>query len=247
MKTAIRCDAVFEHLTRGPFPAADAQDAAMVEAHLHCCHECRQLAEALRPGRDLVHEALAAEERVGLPAYYAADDPDQAEVRSIMEQIDGCAPPSPVSESDSSSRAPRNLRAAAGWILAAAAALVMFALSTQRPAAESALVAQGGKRPAVQLNPQGMTLLRDLRLASICWPVRGVEPAPQSLAELRFACCTRCHSSGNPQATLSEPQSERLWSSCRACHLQLALQEAAAVGPVCDAGPASPPRFGLSI
>lgn len=44
----MRCDDVFEILTRGPFPSGATTDES-VERHLECCHECRTFAEALRP------------------------------------------------------------------------------------------------------------------------------------------------------------------------------------------------------
>ena len=48
MRTILSCDAVFDVLTRAPFPDSGS-DSESVEAHLSVCHECRCLAEALRP------------------------------------------------------------------------------------------------------------------------------------------------------------------------------------------------------
>jgi hypothetical protein len=64
----MNCDQVFEVLTRGPFPTGEPQDEA-VERHLRACHECRQLAEALRPAVALLHEAVSSEEAEQLPEY----------------------------------------------------------------------------------------------------------------------------------------------------------------------------------
>jgi len=64
----LNCDQVFEVLTRGPFPTGEPQDEA-VERHLRACHECRQLAEALRPAVALMHEAVSSEEAEQLPEY----------------------------------------------------------------------------------------------------------------------------------------------------------------------------------
>ena len=64
----LNCDQVFEVLTRGPFPTGEPQDEA-VERHLRACHECRQLAEALRPAVALLHEAVSSEEAEQLPEY----------------------------------------------------------------------------------------------------------------------------------------------------------------------------------
>ena len=58
MKLLLDCDDVFDRLTRGPFPSGAADDDA-VESHLRSCHECRELAEALRPAVKLMHVAYA--------------------------------------------------------------------------------------------------------------------------------------------------------------------------------------------
>ena len=57
------------------------------------CHECRELAEALRPARDLLHESLLAVDRAGLPCYdpgsanEAVIASEGAAVNRIMEQV----------------------------------------------------------------------------------------------------------------------------------------------------------------
>ena len=63
----MNCDDVFDVLTRGPFPSGDSTDGA-VEEHLAGCHDCRQLAEALRPAVELLHESLS-DEQLTLPGY----------------------------------------------------------------------------------------------------------------------------------------------------------------------------------
>ena len=68
MKTLLSCERVFELLTRGPFPAGETSDVQVIE-HIDVCHECRELAEALRPVTDVLHESLLAADRVGLPCY----------------------------------------------------------------------------------------------------------------------------------------------------------------------------------
>lgn len=69
MKRQIDCDHVFDILTRGPFPNGDATDTG-VEMHLIACHDCRRLAEALRPAIDLFHETVPATELEDLPGYH---------------------------------------------------------------------------------------------------------------------------------------------------------------------------------
>lgn len=65
------CDDVFELLTRGPLgnDTLDQESTSSLQRHLLSCHECRGLAEALRPATQCIHEALADEERVGLPQF----------------------------------------------------------------------------------------------------------------------------------------------------------------------------------
>lgn len=71
MKLLIDCDQVFDRLTRAPFPA-DAPEDGAIESHLATCHECRQLAEALRPAVDLLHEAYPSVPEERLPSYHGA-------------------------------------------------------------------------------------------------------------------------------------------------------------------------------
>lgn len=64
----MNCDQVFDILTRGPFPTGDLSDGD-VERHLTSCHDCRRLAEALRPAVELFHEAVDPAEGEDLPGY----------------------------------------------------------------------------------------------------------------------------------------------------------------------------------
>ncbi len=70
-RTLLNCDQVFDVLTRGPFPTGEPEDDA-VERHLRACHECRRLAEALRPAVALLHEAIEIDEATALPEYQGA-------------------------------------------------------------------------------------------------------------------------------------------------------------------------------
>jgi hypothetical protein len=55
MRETISCDEIFDVLTRGPL---SLDDEPGVRSHLCYCHECRCLAEAMRPAVDLFHEVL---------------------------------------------------------------------------------------------------------------------------------------------------------------------------------------------
>ena len=68
MASTIDCESTFDVLTRGPFPSGSELDAK-VEAHLGTCHDCRVLAESLRPAVNLFHECLESEDRVMLPRF----------------------------------------------------------------------------------------------------------------------------------------------------------------------------------
>lgn len=92
------CDQVFERLTRGPFPGgpfadgstSDPAEDARVERHLACCHDCRRLAEALRPAVELFHEAL--ERTDDLPRYAGA----LREERESLPRVALAEPPLPT-------------------------------------------------------------------------------------------------------------------------------------------------------
>ena len=64
----MNCERVFDILTRGPFPTGEACDVH-VERHLLACHDCRRLAEALRPAVELLHECVEGQEAESLPGY----------------------------------------------------------------------------------------------------------------------------------------------------------------------------------
>src|SRR5688500_2971964 len=83
MKLLLDCDDVFDRLTRGPFPSGAADDSA-VESHLCACHECRELAEALRPAVQLMHEAYADSQSCdeSLPVYNGSSNPAPPHLRS---------------------------------------------------------------------------------------------------------------------------------------------------------------------
>lgn len=68
----MNCDLAFDLLTRGPVPAGDADTDAALERHLAACHDCRRLAEAMRPAVDLFHETMSEQDVESLPCYWGA-------------------------------------------------------------------------------------------------------------------------------------------------------------------------------
>lgn len=92
MKLLIDCNEVFDILTRGPFPSGGEHDDA-VEHHLRSCHDCRQLAEALRPAVELFHECLSDQEAEALPEYHGQATPlsrslEDSLYRSLPRHVD---------------------------------------------------------------------------------------------------------------------------------------------------------------
>lgn len=205
MNSAIDCDGVFEILTRAPFPTGSDCDEA-VESHLSVCHDCRQLAEALRPAVGLIHESLAQSET--LPEYGGrlANQAWSGVLRTQrFRQI--------------------------GPFLAAglAACLVLWFMQTasmpgglrSSPSRQTAALVPGTSDAA---------MLRSLHIPLACLANRNVkahqfsiEVAPEpvlNVEETRFLCCTQCHRSGG-NGPASEPAIRALNTACVACHKPL--------------------------
>jgi hypothetical protein len=142
MKLLIDCNEVFDILTRGPFPSGGEHDEA-VEHHLRSCHDCRQLAEALRPAVELFHECLSEQEAKALPEYHGQvvplDQPlreslfralprDIAEVR--LDSHDGAMPSRSQSRQRDAYRGSRTALLLQGLIgMALTAAIVLTVIS----------------------------------------------------------------------------------------------------------------------
>ena len=196
----MNCDRVFEILTSGPFPRDDESDS-QVETHLAICHNCRQLAEALRPAIRMIHESIV-EERDSLPSYAGPMTPRGNRIMEQIRAADTNSRPWRRKEGQTTS-SPR----LASWNLALAP-VGMIALI---------LVAYGAKDhvPATPADLSG------LGLPNACHDV------PNSTTEANdgsrpnsastYYCCTHCHSAKHseiPQfATIS-----KLIQACGACH-----------------------------
>lgn len=189
MKLLLDCDDVFDRLTRGPFPSGAADDDA-VESHICACHECRELAEALRPAVKLMHEAYAdvGEHDRNLPVY-------QGSVSSPA-----CSP----------ARQPASSHWSIGWQLVAASLLGVavgaFALSGKSTQNDRHVAAS--PRNATS---SGLAMLASLKLNEVCLP------SSMTLASTeRLRCCTDCHSS--TAAHKKHVDVARLQLACVACH-----------------------------
>jgi hypothetical protein len=210
----VDCDQVFEVLTRGPFPTGEAIDGP-VERHLATCHECRALAEALRPAMELLHEAIDGDESRDLPGYYGAPSTSGGLAQLVAAAIDA-EPTSPRASKPRvepalrwrtwllTSRAETFLAAMAGGVLLV---LAMVALQGAFPTDHDAAA------PIVATTPtqDGLIRLASLNLREECF-------AHQAGQELSIThCCTQCHSAAGK--LVSPPKSIAvIAASCRACH-----------------------------
>lgn len=194
MKLLLDCDDVFDRLTRGPFPSDAADDSTAddeaVESHLFVCHECRELAEALRPAVKLMHEAYAdaPAHDESLPAY-----------RGVPSLAHSVAP------------ARRTGEWSVGWQLVAAS---LLGVTIGTLAASGWFSAQGPVAPmAVSGSPNasGLAMLASLELKDACLPTSMALASAE-----RLRCCTDCHSSS--AAKKKAVDVARLQLACVACH-----------------------------
>jgi len=217
----MNCDHVFDILTRGPFPAGEPTDDA-VERHLGRCHECRQLAEALRPAVDLLHEAVDVEEHEQLPGYRgkwtSADAPWEggAAIATRTAPLRPAALLRRTWRTSSPARA-MTLRLAAAGVLLGAVCVLLFGLSRGEPeSSQSLAVASAGPGTPADGEAARLQLVTSLELPQDC-----LHPVAANVEQShgRLQCCTRCHA----QALANRPQLTRsrladLTRSCQVCH-----------------------------
>jgi hypothetical protein len=241
-RTLLNCDQVFEVLTRGPFPTGDPEDDA-VERHLRACHECRQLAEALRPAVALLHEAIASDDAMALPEYQGAlpwRRPQRRAKLSIARL--------PLEESRAKCNTRRNLssrsvafspammtlRVVAASLLAFAIGALLFAFAwapeRDNRGNRDGLFASAASRRNRDLGiptANGLLQLAKLELPAACMPSSQRPVSAEHAAEIAAAlengtlaniqCCTECHRAG-----VKQPASARLIAvteqNCQACH-----------------------------
>jgi hypothetical protein len=227
----LNCDQVFDVLTRGPFPTGAPDDEA-IEHHLRACHECRQLAEALRPAVSLVHEAVAASEALNLPEY-------QGSLPSSMPWQKGSPQIQRLSRAHAADRAAQSihaLRLLASSVLVAALSLLLFcATMFSRPGAPllqprsslAMLSPMSGGLPDGTPDQPGLIHLASLRLPATCLPDDHRQLLAEGPAELAAAlasgsldalrCCTECHRAGLSPRAASQVAAIAM-ESCQACH-----------------------------
>jgi hypothetical protein len=241
----LNCDQVFEVLTRGPFPSGDPQDEA-VERHLRACHECRRLAEALRPAVALMHEAVSSEEAEQLPEYQGSLPWQRRPGRRMFATAHLAISPNPPAvvrnsvpaEKLGQPRRPQMVSAirmiAASLIVAALGLLFggsVFSPSTgtrSEPVVKAELPRGPGRSLADGVpSAQGLITLASLKLPTTCLPAahrpisaeeaRQIADAMSSGTLSGLRCCTECHHAG-----ITRPAAANLvlaaQQSCQACH-----------------------------
>ena len=203
MKLLLTCDQVFDRLTRGPFSGRDVGDDVL-EDHLAACHECRSLAEALRPAVALFGDGQATPPTTDrdLPVYRGR----------LPEAAEPC--------SSSSDRGGSKFQRAA-WQLVAAAlvgVLVGSALTHVKSGQRGPAGVRNwlGLSNAAQADSADPWTFASLRLSQACRAPASRDAAALSPAREQVACCTRCHfahSVHTPPVEMS-----RLLVACLACH-----------------------------
>ena len=189
MAMIVSCDEVFDSLTRGPFIGNGAADET-IERHLRCCHDCRQIAEALRPAIGLFHESLA-EER--LPCF-DRNGPNEDLIVDLACFADQRKPRRP----DPSLRR----GALASWAtLAVAASLIGLATFGSSQIDEKT---NNDYSPMNIVEPTAF------------W---GIPPTHPQLAAsnvpLKTSCCVNCH---QPGRKMGRPDVMTLAKNCKVCH-----------------------------
>jgi len=241
----LNCDQVFDVLTRGPFPSGDPQDEA-VERHLRACHECRQLAEALRPAVALMHEAVSSDEADQLPEYQGSlpwqSRPGRKRNAVVhlesLPETKSYAPPTMTTISRGEPRRPQIVSfirlIAASLILAALGLLfggTVFSPRTIERPNEPTVQVEADHRasgPADGIpTAQGLLTLASFKLPHTCVPFSHRPVSAVEAAQIASAisdsslnglrCCTECHHAGANPANPTRFVAS-IQQSCQACH-----------------------------
>lgn len=230
----VTCDDVFDTLTRAPFPSGDSQSDDAIRRHLACCHDCRQLAEALRPATTALAHSLPEEE---------AATTGETNLPSFSGTL-----PSPATLASPATPSPLIPQGVSTWFgLAAALCLLVVvrmgtmgsassALSSPRPGSTSSFseVSTSSLPPWASLCPLSALEMRTadrspadnlpFKLISDDKPQGELAPPPTASSQ----CCSRCHH-GGADADGPHGPVDRQWQqnhllaivqSCGGCHNQ---------------------------
>lgn len=219
MRTQVTCDDVFEILTRGPFPAGREEDSA-VELHLAACHDCRRLADALRPAVALFHEVLVDHDGEQLPEYRGRLPSSQQQLPSLnrlaADLVHG-GRRRKGSQREENVTLANGVRMTCAILLGGALCLVIWSAATFVQQTQRLLA--GKSQPRFTAGNVNVTQRTELTLASLslptdCWPA---QPAalPAVASNAKHVCCTGCHAAAHPARLACQAT----WSvSCEKCH-----------------------------
>jgi hypothetical protein len=232
----MNCDLVFEVLTRGPFPSGEPTDAS-VERHLARCHECRRLAEALRPAVELFHEALADDEDArSLPGYYGAAVAEETSSAAILTAAAWAGRPAmeaPALRSRTRRwRGPQfaavaQLLGGAGLGAALCLAVAFLFTSASRPERNFGVAAsQPGLLSARAASPDEVrNVLASLQLPLACIgvdsdrkPASSKDDRLPSHSAGELLCCTHCHNASESHRPAVSAVALLQREACGACH-----------------------------
>lgn len=219
MIRTVDCDQVFDVLTRGPFPSGDSDDAD-VELHVRCCHDCRQLAEALRPAVGLIHETLLADESDQLPHYLGEFSTNLAAPWLAGEHLP-----------KRSDLRRRRLRQVFGGFIVAAASMVLIVSAVGVWTRSN----QAAKNPHGVQQSLGMVAWSDAterRLLDLGVPEACVRPSPsiEHADQHRHVCCTQCHGESQVDNREFSYSFQKLVAACLTCHTVGSTQAAERIG-----------------
>jgi hypothetical protein len=194
--TCVSCDSVFDTLTRGPYPNGDSN--ADVDRHLAACHECRQLAEALRPATNLFHEVMTKELTADLPVF-------RSKLPNIQVRTEPVAPTGRF-------RVQPRLAVSAACLLIGCA--VGFGLRNDSAAHDNDSI--GGPNLAYM----AVARLVELPFSEKCYPqIAMAHHRTEDQLKSELDCCTRCHTSPRGGGVAVDPGwTTTIASSCLACH-----------------------------
>lgn len=227
----MNCEQVFDFLTRGPFPSGAGNDD-QVEAHLARCHECRQLAEALRPATDLLHESLPEESTRDLPGYTGTLQQQPASglpaaVALMLEDQVPMVQPRIAYPRKSELRRASTSPWAAFLVCTLALPLLMFwgwnytAHRLQRQGTADQELTTLPFVAQAKITAEGNRLLNALQLPTACSEPASENTTPRSRngEPSRWTqCCTQCHASQRNQEGPASQLVSKMVASCGACH-----------------------------
>ena len=229
----MNCDQVFDILTRGPFPSGTSDDD--VELHLAAGHDCRQLADALRPAVDMFHEAMPHDEYDALPGYRGSLR--ESDARSLPLAVTLMLDRPSIDASTICERSRKITPDMSSWRLAVVALLVLAFAGLLWSVNSSSnddwtFKGSGTSRPdPAQIQPDagGQLQLAKLELSDECvsrydrgqlGATRLADgPNDGSSQTQHFVCCTQCHHAASSQSRPSPPQTISVaMAACTACH-----------------------------